>query len=713
MTTTAEAEASGSFLDRVDSLDPSIVVSAFVRLVTSGKVSIDDAEEAMTTTTTMASMAPPPPTTSGEARPALTTNDARARTTTTMSMSSSSSSSSGEKMKTKALRRRSTTTTANCRTRHVALQFSYDGTRYSGFAQNVGVTGDDSVERVLFDALEKTRLLVVPSDEGEEEEEEEGGENEEGGRGGGGGGVAKKTTTKAKAMDARAASGYSRCGRTDRGVHAHGQVVALRLRSAFPPGTTTTTTRRRRATPVTTTKNHYEEEDDDDIVVAVDDDSLPRNSLDGLECLVPSSEEGGRPTAFVSKTIVERDYPRVLNGVLPPDVRVLGWCPVSDDFSARFSCSSRTYRYYFPRRYLDLRSMSVGLRYMMGRHDFRNLCKMNCEQVYNFERVLVRGRVVSPQISYDVHADTDDINDDDDDDDASVPRWEEGSSSSSSSSSSVPPSPRDMCHVEIVGQAFLWHQIRCIMSVLFYVGRGLESPTLVRSLLDVKSNPAKPSYDMASESALVLHRCEYANLNFGRTVRNLWDVTKALERRWEDHAIAAERARDALDSLRSGTEVRWTDLMEFVEKIADGRGRKRARGDGGGGGGGGGGDVRRELLLRRGDADVLSWGSAVDIIEGTLGVRPHPPNGGGAGHVQKGQTETSVHVPIMERSRGTTYEEKVRSILAGGGDGAGGDRLGGSRRKERYEENVIRKRKTTEEDAAFYNHKLQQGGSGI
>ena len=35
---------------------------------------------------------------------------------------------------------------------------------------------------------------------------------------------------------ARTSSKYSRCGRTDRGVHAHGQVIALRLRSAFPPG---------------------------------------------------------------------------------------------------------------------------------------------------------------------------------------------------------------------------------------------------------------------------------------------------------------------------------------------------------------------------------------------------------------------------------------------------------------------------------------------
>ena len=31
----------------------------------------------------------------------------------------------------------------------------------------------------------------------------------------------------------------------------------------------------------------------------------------------------------------------------------------------------------------------------------------------------------------------------------------------------------------------------------------------------------------------------------------------------------------------------------------------------------------------------------------------------------------------------------------------------------RYEENIVKKRKTAEEDKAFYDHKLQQGGSSV
>ena len=34
----------------------------------------------------------------------------------------------------------------------------------------------------------------------------------------------------------------------------------------------------------------------------------------------------------------------------------------------------------------------------------------------------------------------------------------------------------DMCELTVVGQAFLWHQIRCIVAVLFLVGQGEETP---------------------------------------------------------------------------------------------------------------------------------------------------------------------------------------------------------------------------------------------
>ena len=40
----------------------------------------------------------------------------------------------------------------------------------------------------------------------------------------------------------------------------------------------------------------------------------------------------------------EMDYCTMLNRVLPPEIRALAWAPVTEEFSARFSCSDRTYR---------------------------------------------------------------------------------------------------------------------------------------------------------------------------------------------------------------------------------------------------------------------------------------------------------------------------------------------------------------------------------
>ncbi|KAL3815630.1 hypothetical protein ACHAXA_000401, partial [Cyclostephanos tholiformis] len=702
-----------SFFNRVRSIDSNVAIMAFEYLVGNGKLSMEDADEAIrlaaggganaNANDGAMDAAGHGPVGGGDVG-----GGGGGKVTPSSSFSSSYSNNNGAsghaiitKAKTDSTgtsrrRRRlradaTKTTRAHYRTRHVALQFSYDGTEYSGYAQNVGVLDDNSVEKDLFAALERTNLLVMPV----MVEEVDGG----------------RTTN---VTSARAASMYSRCGRTDRGVHAHGQVIALRLKSAFPPNVRLANVvvgGEEGGGNVATDVNVDDPSSSWSSSSILDEDALPRNSIDGLDCFVPPS------SSAVRRTIVEYDYPRILNGVLPPAIRVLGWCPVTSEFSARFSCRERTYRYFFPRRNLDLDLMACGLRYMMGKHDFRNLCKMNVEQVYNFERVLIRGKVVSPQVVHEVRAHTSDDDDDDHDDASAAPPV------SSTSMSTMSPSPRDMCHVEIVGRAFLWHQIRCIMSVLFYVGRKLESPTLVRDLLDVDANPAKPSYEMASEAPLVLHRCSYGNnLTFGRTVRNLWDATKVLERRWEGHAISAERARDELDSLRAETEVRWTDLMDFVERIADGRrgargGRRGQRAGSGANDKADGGDVRSGLIRRRGGADTISWGSAVEVIEGALaGVHPHPPSGCG-GHLPRGQTESSVHVPIMERSRGTTYEEKVRSILSSSGEGAGGgiagggDRVKSSKRKERYEENIIRKRKTAEEDKAFYDRMLRQGGS--
>ena len=50
----------------------------------------------------------------------------------------------------------------------------------------------------------------------------------------------------------------------------------------------------------------------------------------------------------------ELPYCKILNGLLPSDIRVLAWSPVTNDFSARFSCRRRTYKYWFPQGDLNV-----------------------------------------------------------------------------------------------------------------------------------------------------------------------------------------------------------------------------------------------------------------------------------------------------------------------------------------------------------------------
>lgn len=46
-----------------------------------------------------------------------------------------------------------------------------------------------------------------------------------------------------------------------------------------------------------------------------------------------------------------------------------------------------------------------------------------------------------------------------------------------------------MYQLTLKGQAFLWHQVRCIVAVLLLIGENKESPEVIKELLDVEKNP--------------------------------------------------------------------------------------------------------------------------------------------------------------------------------------------------------------------------------
>ncbi|XP_018089389.1 pseudouridine synthase 3 L homeolog isoform X1 [Xenopus laevis] len=236
-------------------------------------------------------------------------------------------------------------------------------------------------------------------------------------------------------------------------------------------------------------------------------------------------------------------YVHILNRVLPPDIRVLSWAPVLPSFSARFSCGSRTYRYLFPCAQLDVEAMDKAARLLEGTHDFRNLCKMDVANgVLNFTRTVLSARVGPvPEIPGDM-------------------------------------GPFQLYHLQITGLAFLYHQVRCIMGVLFLVGQGKEKPEVITELLDVVKNPRKPQYNMAVEFPLVLYNCHFDDVQWV-SEKEAQSLTVAhLQRLWTQEAVKTQilfMAIGGLDSIPISLEtgqdpVPWNQCNPTVCDLSGG-----------------------------------------------------------------------------------------------------------------------------------------------
>ena len=303
--------------------------------------------------------------------------------------------------------------------RKIALKFCYSGWEYGGLAyQTTHASQTPAVENVLFDAMAKARL-VDPS---------------------------------------RGLEGceWEKCGRTDKGVSAAGQVISLWIRSALGE---------------VEVKKKVED--------VFEDSELPGT-------LVLSRPPSSPPV--LAKQRPELDYVGVLNRLLPPTIRVLAWSPVAPTFSARFSCQYRHYKYFFSSHSLDISAMREAAADLVGEHDFRNLCKIDAQkQITKFRRTISRADIEPIDLPI---------------------GGERG----------------EMMYVfNLIGNAFLYHQVRNIVSILFLIGTGLEKPSLVTKLMNVapRTEPtmedeeleaveSKPEYQMADALPLMLWDCGYA-----------------------------------------------------------------------------------------------------------------------------------------------------------------------------------------------------------
>jgi tRNA pseudouridine38/39 synthase len=256
------------------------------------------------------------------------------------------------------------------------------------------------------------------------------------------------------------------------------------------------------------------------------------------------------------------NYPAMLNRALPPTIRIVAWAPVPDTFDARFSCLSRSYRYYFVKGNLDVCAMRKGARMLLGTHDFRNFCKMDVVNVSNFVREVLDIDIL------------------------------EG--------------PVGVSYLWIRGNAFLYHQIRCIMAVLFMVGKGLEPVEVVPELLDVAANPAKPCYALADDAPLVLWDCAF-------------DPSVV---RWEVDASTLQRTLQETAALANTFAIRTAIAA----------------------------DMGTDILQRFAPAAVARDGGSV--APEALLTTSHSATG----------AEQGEHVPLLKRPREHTYEQKVNAL---------------------------------------------------
>lgn len=283
-------------------------------------------------------------------------------------------------------------------------------------------------------------------------------------------------------IQSRETSNYHRCGRTDKGVSSFGQVISICLRSKHSP------------------------------------------------------EEQNKPSCIRN----EIPYSKLLNRLLPKHIKVIAWMPIPQDrpdYSARFDCKKRSYKYYFPHSGLNLPAMLEACRHMIGSHDFRHLCKMDVGNgVLEFIRRIMNVDIVPV-----------DVNDVD--------------------------KPTSMYYLLIEGNAFLWHQIRCIMGVLLLIGEEKERPDVVLELLDVEKNRGKPQYSMASDLPLNLFKCAYEIEDTNRWVYEreaLITLISDLRTEWTMHAIKTTMIQDYIRELEkvplaSETEDRANDECEQDE----------------------------------------------------------------------------------------------------------------------------------------------------
>ncbi|KNH09758.1 tRNA pseudouridine synthase [Perkinsela sp. CCAP 1560/4] len=191
----------------------------------------------------------------------------------------------------------------------------------------------------------------------------------------------------------------------------------------------------------------------------------------------------------------EIDYIYLLNKLLPPSIRITSWSPVQASFDARHSCISRSYRYYFFPGEYDLDTMREACASFIGLHNFINFCKKDALVTSYWRRIESFEIVQTASSNSGLHENT------------------------------------DMCGVayfSVSGNAFLHHQIRYMVSLLFQIGSKRLHPSVIDKYLNSDIAIQNKEFCLASAENLCFWECKFSpnhalSWNYSFKGRNLPD----------------------------------------------------------------------------------------------------------------------------------------------------------------------------------------------
>jgi len=343
-----------------------------------------------------------------------------------------------------------------------------------------------------------------------------------------------KALTKCKLIEDISKANFAVCGRTDKGVSSYGNVFSVLVKTRIPEGRGILKPIQGEESKVNVDyvephkveaitngaakKGEHGKTDAPAADVHPEKVEVPgEEATKDLNQLEQSSKKDewsktGSPDAFhgmdnaisttipsknlekakVKKPAKEIDYVKILNYHLPPTIRILASAPVDLDFSPRHRCVLRSYRYFFFRGKMDLTRIGKAAALVKGAHDFRNFSKIDVVSMMTWERTVYDSKVVEV-------------------DHPSV-------------------GEEQLCYYEIKGDGFLWHMVRNICAILFRVGLGKEEPNIVSKLLDIKTHPCKPLYNMVDSDPLVLWDCHFPKdvLEFPESSERITEELKQL-----------------------------------------------------------------------------------------------------------------------------------------------------------------------------------------